>query len=65
LQAILMQAIGLIGESWLLSTLSPERVILRRSITRFVIYEGGGLVLLLLAAILTDFPIRSSEKEEK
>lgn len=65
LQAILMQTIGLIGEVWLLSTLSAERVILRRSITRFVIFDGGGLVLLLLAAILTGFHFRSSEKEEQ
>jgi len=63
-QAILMQAIGAIGESWLLGTLSPERAVLRRSMTRFVIFDGAGLVLLLLAAILTGFSLRSFHKEE-
>lgn len=65
LQAILMQAIGLIGESWLLSTLSAERIILRRSITRFVMFDGGGLVLLLLAALLTGFSLRAFQTEEE
>ncbi len=47
--AVLMQAIGLIGESYILSTLSAEHGILRASILRFIAFDGAGLLLLLLA----------------
>lgn len=52
IQAILMQTIGLIGESFLLRSIPLEHVLLRGSILRFIIFDGGGLVLLILAAVL-------------
>jgi len=63
LQAILMQAIGLIGESLLLGTISSEHAILRGSITRFIIFDGGGLLFLVLAAVLTGFSFQSYQQE--
>jgi hypothetical protein len=50
--ALLMQLIGLIGESYILSTLSTEHVGLRNSITRFIAFDGMGLLLLALAYLL-------------
>lgn len=47
--AIIMQFVGLIGESYILSTLSAERVILRASILRFIAFDGAGLLFLVLA----------------
>ena len=50
--ALLMQFTGLIGESYILSTLSAEHVILRMSILRFIVFDGVGLMLLFLAWLL-------------
>ena len=54
LEALAMQAIGLIGESLLLATLEPGHAILRGSVLRFILFDGAGLVALLLAWTLTD-----------
>jgi hypothetical protein len=50
--ALLMQSIGLIGESYILSTIAMEHVLLRNSILRFIIFDGMGLVLLVIAWFL-------------
>lgn len=51
--ALLMQLTGLIGESYILSTLPVEHEILRGSILRFIAFDGAGLVLLSLVWLLT------------
>jgi len=51
--ALLMQLIGLLGESYIFSTLRPEHAILRGSILRFIAFDGAGLVLLALAWLLS------------
>jgi hypothetical protein len=48
--ALVMQLIGLVGESFILSTLGAEHVILRASILRFILFDAAGLTLLALAA---------------
>ena len=50
--AMLMQFVGLIGESYILSTLSTQHVILRNSISRFITFDGIGLLLLVFAYLL-------------
>jgi hypothetical protein len=50
--ALLMQFVGLAGESYILSTLSMEHVMLRSSILRFITFDGAGLLLLALAYLL-------------
>lgn len=52
IQAILMQAIGFVGESLLLQTIPAEHNFLRASILRFIWFDGGGLVLLILAFLI-------------
>jgi predicted membrane protein len=52
-EAIAMQSIGLIGESLILWGLPVEHTILRSSITRFIIFDGGGLMALIAAAWIT------------
>ena len=52
LEAVVMQAIGFFGETALLFTVSPDHTILRSSVERFMLFDGSGLVLLLLAAWL-------------
>jgi hypothetical protein len=50
--AVLMQLIGLIGESYILSTLSADHAVLRDSIFRFIVFDGMGLLLLIAAYLL-------------
>ncbi|MBU1662583.1 MAG: hypothetical protein KKD28_14045 [Chloroflexi bacterium] len=49
-EAIIMQTIGIIGEAFILWWLPIEYTIARGSIVRFIIFDGGGLIALLLAA---------------
>ena len=47
--AIVMQLVGLVGESFILFTLPDGHTLLRASIVRFITFDGGGLLLLALA----------------
>ncbi len=62
-EAVLMQTIGLIGETLLLRTIPTAHVMLRASILRFVIFDAGGLLLLLVAAAYTFGLIKSKSGE--
>jgi len=53
--AALMQLTGLIGESYVLSTLPPEHAVLQASILRFIIFDGLGVILLSAAWIVGKF----------
>lgn len=52
-EAVAMQAIGFIGESLLAAGLPPGSDVLRASLLRFIVFDGGGLLALLLAVWLT------------
>jgi hypothetical protein len=54
IEAIAMQSIGLIGESFILSTLGTGHALLRTSIIRFIIFDGAGLIFLIGAFLLTN-----------
>jgi hypothetical protein len=58
--ALLMQSIGLMGESYILSTLTGGHVLLRDSILRFIIFDGVGLLLLAIAWAMIQYK-KSSE----
>jgi hypothetical protein len=47
--ALVMQAIGLVGESLILFTLPDGHALLSTSILRFVTFDGSGLLLLIAA----------------
>ncbi len=49
--ALLMQFIGLIGETYILFTLTVEHILLKTSILRFIIFDGTGLFLLAIARL--------------
>ncbi len=49
-EAVVMQAIGYFGETALWFTFSGDHFLLRSSIERFMLFDGSGLLLLLLAA---------------
>ena len=46
---VAMQLVGLVGESLILFTLPDRHALLSTSITRFIIFDGSGLVLLAIA----------------
>ena len=52
LQANLMQFIGFLGESILLMSMDNTYGLLASSIRRFVLFDGIGLVLLILAGLI-------------
>jgi hypothetical protein len=51
-QALIMQVIGLVGESILLSSIPGEFQPLRGSILRFIIFDGAGVLILACALLL-------------
>ncbi len=52
-EAVIMQAIGLLGETLLLRSIPSAHLILSASILRFIIFDAAGLLLLLVAAAYT------------
>ena len=52
-EAVTMQAIGFVGESLLLVTFPPGHLLIQATLRRFILFDGFGLLALLLAAWLT------------
>jgi hypothetical protein len=50
LEAVIMQAIGVVGEVWILSALPSGHETLSLSIRRFIGFDSVGLLFLILAA---------------
>jgi hypothetical protein len=51
-EALAMQSIGLLGESWIYLSLSEEHAVLQSSILRFITFDAAGLALLVIAFVL-------------
>ena len=64
LEAVCMQAIGVIGESILRSSLPAEQFILSRSLERFLIFDAVGLAALIIALILVWRPQHQPAPEQ-
>ena len=62
-EAVLMQAIGVIGETILLMNLPGSHSLITATTERFIIFDGGGLVLLIVALVIAR-QIRSSRKSD-
>lgn len=53
IQALMMQAMGVVGESLILSRIPlDQHLILRQNIWRFIIFDGVGVLFLILAFYL-------------
>ena len=63
IEAVLMQAIGVIGETILLLNLPGSHPLITTTTERFIIFDGGGLVLLIIALVIAR-QIRSSRKPD-
>ncbi|MEA4910333.1 MAG: hypothetical protein VB089_22115 [Anaerolineaceae bacterium] len=57
-EAIIMQAIGLFGETWMNVELGGGHPILSTTGWRFILFDGTGLALLALAALVVHLPGR-------
>ena len=49
---LIQQIIGLLGESLIASTLSSDHFMLIESITRFIIFDGVGLIVMMLGYLI-------------
>ena len=61
IEALVMQSIGLVGETALWLTLPAGHALLRSSAWRFMLFDGAGLVLLALALWLANRTARPRE----
>lgn len=52
IEAVIMQGIGAIGETILLLTLPGDHPVLSGSVVRFIIFDGAGFFLLLIALLI-------------
>lgn len=52
-EAVAMQTIGVVGETFIWLSLPAIHVIARGAVLRFILFDGGGLVLLVFTWILT------------
>ncbi len=50
---IVQQLIGFVGEIWLATTIGTGHAVLQASIGRFALFDGAGLLLMLIAFLLT------------
>lgn len=55
IQAVLMQAVGLLGETILFFNTPTEHLLLRQTAVRFILFDGGGLLLLLAAFLIVQY----------
>ena len=53
IEAIIMQAIGLLGETWILFSMDYQNALITSTVMRFIVFDGGGLVLLVIAFLLS------------
>jgi hypothetical protein len=51
-EAVLMQAIGVFGETLLLVNLPGRHPMITATAMRFILFDGGGLVLLVIALLI-------------
>lgn len=53
IESIIMQAIGVVGESILLTRIPSGYALLHNSVTRFILFDASGLFLLFTALLLS------------
>jgi membrane-anchored glycerophosphoryl diester phosphodiesterase (GDPDase) len=65
-EAVSMQAIGVAGESLILSAIPGEHLLIHSSVMRFIYFDAGGLVLLFVAlGLMALLKKKTGDKESK
>jgi len=59
-EAVIMQFIGVTGETLILLGLPGEHPLIEASVTRFILFDGSGFVFLIIALLLAVMARRSS-----
>jgi hypothetical protein len=62
IEALVMQSIGLVGESFIYLTMRSEAIVLRSSIARFVLFDFIGLAFLAAAFLVSKPAAKPVEK---
>ncbi len=52
IEAVIMQGVGVVGETMLLLALKGEHPLIQASVLRFILFDGAGLILLIIALLL-------------
>lgn len=52
IEAVIMQAVGVVGETILLFVINGEHPLIKASVLRFILFDGAGLVLLAIALLI-------------
>ena len=53
IEAVIMQAIGVFGESILLSLMPGDHAMIKASTMQFIVFDAGGLILLVIGFFIT------------
>jgi len=61
-EAVIMQFIGVTGETFILLGLPGEHPLIEASVGRFILFDGAGLVCLIIALLLAVLARRSSRQ---
>ena len=62
-EAVIMQAVGVFGETILLFAIKGEHPLIKASVLRFIFFDGIGLVLLVIALMLV-LRYKRSQKQQ-
>lgn len=63
--AVIMHFIGVAGESLILATIPETHAMVHASVTRFILFDGGGLIVLLCALFLVSLTTRPHVKNSE
>ncbi len=63
LEALIMQSLGLIGETFILFRIPGQHAVLKSGITRFIVFDLAGLALLVIAWLIVNGIIREIERK--
>lgn len=63
LEALVMQALGVIGETFILYRIPVQHLTLRVGITRFILFDLAGLALLALSLLIVNRIIHENERK--
>ena len=63
LEAVIMQSLGVIGETFILLRIPVRHIVLKSGITRFIIFDLAGLALLVIAWLIVNGNIREIERK--
>ncbi|MDR3575179.1 MAG: hypothetical protein P4L50_15070 [Anaerolineaceae bacterium] len=58
IEAVIMQGIGFVGETTLLMSFPQGHLFIRETVNRFILFDGSGLILLLLSVWITQDKVK-------